>query len=74
MRGAADAGDGLGLTIARQLTEAQGGVVTLESDEGGGATLAVWLPLDQGASYDTVIAPDRVHPVIHPWRKDLQSA
>ena len=28
---------GLGLTIARQLTEAQGGAVTVESEEGGGA-------------------------------------
>lgn len=65
---------GLGLTIARQLTEAQGGAVTLESEEGGGATLAVWLPLDHGADQDAVVASDRVHPAIQPWRKDLQPA
>jgi signal transduction histidine kinase len=65
---------GLGLTIARQLTEAQGGAVTLESEEGGGASLALWLPLNHGAELGSVIAPDGVHPVIQPWRKDLQPA
>jgi signal transduction histidine kinase len=65
---------GLGLTIARQLTEAQGGAVTLESEEGGGATFTVWLPLHHGADPDSVVAADRVHPVIRPWRKDLQPA
>jgi len=65
---------GLGLTIARQLTEAQGGAVTLESEEGGGATLALWLPLDHAADLDAVVGPDRVHNVIQPWRKDLQPA
>jgi signal transduction histidine kinase len=60
---------GLGLTIARQLTEAQGGAVTLESEEGGGATFTVWLPLEQGAVPRTVVAADRVHPAAMPWRK-----
>lgn len=63
-------GSGLGLTIARQLTEAQGGLVTLDSEEGGGATFAVWLPLTHTADDLTVVAPDGVHPVVRPWQRD----
>jgi signal transduction histidine kinase len=73
-RGEVSGGAGLGLTIARQLTEAQGGAVTLESEEGGGATLAMWLPLDRGANQDDVIDSDRVHTAIQPWRRDFQPA
>lgn len=73
-RGNANGEVGLGLTIARQLTEAQGGAVTLESEEGGGATLTLWLPLDHAARLDAVVAGDRVHPTIRPWRKDFQPA
>ncbi|HEY6629073.1 MAG TPA: HAMP domain-containing sensor histidine kinase [Acidimicrobiia bacterium] len=73
-RGSGSGGAGLGLTIARQLTEAQGGAVTLESEEGGGATLAMWLPLDHEANQDDVIDSDRVHTAIQPWRKDFQPA
>jgi signal transduction histidine kinase len=73
-RGVASEGAGLGLTIARQLTESQGGAVTLESEEGGGATLAVWLPLDLEADQGKVIAVDRVHAATQPWRKDFQPA
>lgn len=58
---------GLGLTIARQLTEAQGGLVSLDSDEGGGTDLAIWLPLEVGANQSDVIAADRIHPVLRPW-------
>jgi signal transduction histidine kinase len=64
-----DGGSGLGLTIARQLTEAQGGAVTLESEEGGGATLTAWLPLGHDADERAIVAPDRVHPVVRPWRR-----
>lgn len=60
-------GSGLGLTIARQLTEAQGGLVTLESEEGGGATFAIWLPLTHTADDAAVMAPDGVHPMARPW-------
>jgi signal transduction histidine kinase len=66
-----DGGAGLGLTIARQLTEAQGGALTLASEEGGGSTFAVWLPLDTDAQLTAVVAADGVHPVAQPWRKDL---
>lgn len=63
-------GSGLGLTIARQLTEAQGGLVTLESEEGGGATFAVWLPLTHTADDGAVLAADGVHPVARPWSRN----
>lgn len=65
------AGAGLGLTIARQLTEAQGGIVTLESEEGGGSTFTVWLPLDPNADQSSVLGEDGLHPAVQPWRKDL---
>lgn len=60
-------GAGLGLTIARQLTEAQGGAVTVESEEGGGATFALWLPVENGADRSAVVATDQVHPAVRPW-------
>ncbi len=70
-RGNVNGEAGLGLTIARQLTEAQGGAVTLDSEEGGGATLTVWLPLNHDADHNDVVAPDRVHPAIQPWKRDI---
>jgi signal transduction histidine kinase len=74
LRGNANGETGLGLTIARQITEAQGGSVTLESEEGGGATLALWLPLDHDASRRDVVSPDGVHSAISPWRRHFQPA
>jgi signal transduction histidine kinase len=65
---------GLGLTIARQLTEAQGGAITLESEEGGGATFTVWLPLETGADQKAIVAADQVHPTVRPWQKDFLPA
>lgn len=64
-------GSGLGMTIARQLTEAQGGVVTLESEEGGGATFALWLPLQRDADVSAVVAADHVHPASRPWSRSV---
>lgn len=68
-----DAGDrgGLGLTIARQLTEAHGGVVTLDSEEGAGSAFTVWLPLSPGAASVGIINSDGIHPSVRPWRKGL---
>lgn len=60
-------GSGLGLTIARQLTEAQGGMVTVASEEGGGATFTMWLPLDVDADVALVVDSDLVHPRVEPW-------
>ena len=39
-------GTGLGLTVARQLMEAQGGSITLESETGKGAVFRLALPID----------------------------
>ena len=38
-------GMGLGLSIARELVEAHGGKLELESDAGLGSKFTVWLPL-----------------------------
>jgi two-component system sensor histidine kinase BaeS len=67
-------GSGLGLTIARQLTEAQGGAVTLVSEEGGGATFALWLPLGTGSVMADVIGADGIHPRVEPWAKSPATA
>lgn len=42
--GKAAQGFGLGLTIARQIVEAHGGVITVESKKGSGSTFSVSLP------------------------------
>ena len=47
-----DAAHGIGLTIARQLVEAQGGQLTLQSEPGVGSTFVVWLPADPDAALD----------------------
>ncbi|HET6878172.1 MAG TPA: ATP-binding protein [Jatrophihabitans sp.] len=44
------AGVGLGLAIARGLTEAMGGTVTLEETPAGGATFVIGLPAAKGAT------------------------
>ncbi|MEO5989446.1 MAG: ATP-binding protein [Candidatus Eisenbacteria bacterium] len=43
-RARATGGAGLGLAIARQLVEAHGGRVTVESNRGEGAQFRIWLP------------------------------
>ncbi len=63
-------GSGLGLTIARQMTEAQGGFVTVESEEGGGASFVLWLPVDLEAETDSILAADRIHAKVSPWRQE----
>jgi light-regulated signal transduction histidine kinase (bacteriophytochrome) len=65
---------GLGLTIARQLTEAQGGVVTVESEEGGGSTFSLWIPLGPEADPRAIVAPDGIHPEVQPWRSSTVTA
>jgi signal transduction histidine kinase len=61
---------GLGLTIARQMVEAQGGVVTLVSDEGGGSTFAIWLPATSDVDHSKILSADGIHPTVLPWLKD----
>jgi len=58
---------GLGLTIARQLTEAQGGLLTLSSAAGVGSRFVVWLPLGPDAEEADVAADDGIHPVADPF-------
>jgi two-component system, sensor histidine kinase and response regulator len=40
-------GTGLGLTIAKNITAAHHGAITVDSDEGRGSTFRIWLPLEQ---------------------------
>lgn len=63
----ADEQRGLGLTIARQLTEAQGGILTLDSEEGKGSTFTVWLPLDSEAVRADVAIDGGTRPRVKPW-------
>lgn len=64
-------GSGLGMTIARQLAEAQGGHVTIDSEEGGGATLVLWLPVTDTADAEEIVAVDGIHSLIRPWADSL---
>lgn len=57
---------GLGLTIARQLAEAQGGVLTVTSAEGEGASFVAWWPLGAGALRAAIVRDDGIHPVADP--------
>jgi signal transduction histidine kinase len=57
---------GLGLTIARQAVETQGGRLTVMSSPGEGATFLVWLPMSGDAEAAAVVAPDGVHPLADP--------
>jgi signal transduction histidine kinase len=45
---------GLGLAIARQAVESQGGRLTLTSAEGRGSTFVIWLPCHAGAEVDAI--------------------
>ena len=49
-------GVGLGLAVARGLTEAMGGTLTAEDTPGGGLTMIVDLPAAQPVSSDEVIS------------------
>jgi signal transduction histidine kinase len=65
-----DTGAGLGLTIARQLTEAQGGQLTVASVEGAGSTFTVWIPTTPDADTRAVVDADGIHPAIAPWEHE----
>jgi len=63
---------GLGLTISRQLAEAHGGLLTIDSEEGAGSSFAIWLPVAPDADVADVADSDRLHPISRPWQ-DLHS-
>lgn len=48
VRGGSTHGNGLGLSISREIVRAHGGEISVESVEGGGAHFVVRLPLDDG--------------------------
>lgn len=56
---------GLGLSIARQFAEANGGVVTLSSAVPEGSSFVIWLPLEDGADPSRLTA-DGIHPTLDP--------
>lgn len=67
-RAAAPDQRGLGLTISRQLTEAHGGLLTIDSEEGAGSTFTIWLPMAPDARTDDVVGRDHLHPLAQPWQ------
>jgi signal transduction histidine kinase len=65
---------GIGLTIARQVTEAQGGHVTVRSAVGIGSTFIVWLPRSAEARRERVVADDGIHHLIDPLSGPVAAA
>jgi two-component system sensor histidine kinase BaeS len=57
---------GLGLTIARQLVEAQGGVLTVTSGAGEGTSFVAWLPMGAGALREAIVRDDGLHAIVDP--------
>jgi len=44
------AGNGLGMTIVREIVDLHGGVVEIDSTPGGGSQVALWLPATEGGA------------------------
>lgn len=59
-------GLGLGLWIVRQIVDATGGRIGVESQEGQGATFKVTLPLQQQQAPPPVFEPQRAHSFVRP--------
>ena len=47
-------GSGIGLTIAKRLTELHRGLISVESGQGEGTSFEVWLPLDRAGTFTRV--------------------
>jgi signal transduction histidine kinase len=56
---------GIGLSIVRQVAEAAGGTVTLNSAPEVGSSFIIWLPMDKGV-HRTALTVDGIHPVEDP--------
>lgn len=67
-------GTGLGLAISKRLLELMGGVMTVQSREGGGSTFIVELPLEIGETGDVTTsadaAPSGEQPPLHDERQE----
>jgi signal transduction histidine kinase len=61
-----DGGSGLGLAIVRQVAEAHGGGVTIDSATGEGARLVIWLPASRFGPPQPVTS-DGIHPLVDPF-------
>ena len=66
-------GSGLGLAITRELAEAHGGAVGVESREGVGATFWVELPLSESEEGDQALSLSLTDSVVH-WPKEDEEA
>jgi signal transduction histidine kinase len=61
-----DGGSGIGLTIVRQVAEAHGGGVTIESAPGEGARFVIWLPASRFGPPEPVTS-DGLHALVDPF-------
>lgn len=59
-------GTGIGLALAKDITELHGGHITVESTEGEGTEFIVWLPLGRDHLSDSQIRPVPSTPRPHP--------